>query len=44
MKFNVIIIKLDEEFLHNTNVMVFASENYDLINRWVCIVNYFVNK
>ena len=41
---NNYIYIIDEEFLNNPNFLIFASENDDLVNRWVCMINYFISK
>jgi hypothetical protein len=38
------ITKSNLDFFDTNNTLMFASINKDIIDKWVCVVNYFINK
>jgi hypothetical protein len=38
------VLKQDRSLLDNPRVIIFASLNEDTVNKWLCVLNYFIQK
>lgn len=44
IKVSVYLIILDDSFNNEASMTIFGGDNEDLINKWVCVIDYFITK